>query len=107
MGLAFDDGWGPPKKAASKGAVCNLTRQLGAEWARYNITCNAIAPGFFASEVSPVGNEKFDNFLRTKCPMKREGHPGELDSAIVFLAAEESSYVTGQIIGVDGGWTCI
>ena len=107
VGMDFAYGMGIPEYAASKGAVCNLTRQLGAEWARYNITCNAIAPGFFASEVSPVGNEKFDNFLKSKCPMKRHGHPGELDSAVVFLAADESSYVTGQIIGVDGGWTCI
>ena len=107
VGMDFAFGMGIPEYAASKGAVCNLTRQLGAEWARYNITCNAIAPGFFASEVSPVGNEKFDNFLKSKCPMKRHGHPGELDSAVVFLAADESSYVTGQIIGVDGGWTCI
>ena len=107
VGMDIEYGMGIPEYAASKGAVCNLTRQLGAEWARYNITCNAIAPGFFASEVSPVGNEKFDNFLKSKCPMKRHGYPGELDSAIVFLAAEESSYITGQIIGVDGGWTCI
>ena len=71
------------------------------------MTVNAIAPGFFASEVSPVGNEKFDNILKTKCPMKREGHPGELDSVIVFLAADESRYVTGQIVGVDGGWTAM
>ena len=107
VGMDFAYGMGIPEYAASKGAVCNLTRQLGAEWARYNITCNAIAPGFFASEVSPVGNEKFDNFLKSKCPMKRHGRPGELDSVIVFLAADESSYITGQIVGVDGGWTCI
>ena len=107
VGMDFAYGMGIPEYAASKGAVNNLTRQLGAEWARYNITCNAIAPGFFASEVSPVGNEKFDNFLKSKCPMKRHGCPGELDSVVVFLAADESSYVTGQIVGVDGGWTAI
>lgn len=107
VGLDIAYGMGIPEYAASKGAVNNLTRQLAAEWARYGITVNAVAPGFFASEVSPVGNEKFDNFLKGKCPMKRHGRPGELDSAVVFLAADESSYVTGQIIGVDGGWTAI
>lgn len=107
VGMDVEYGSGIAEYSASKGAVNNLTRQLAVEWARYGITVNAIAPGFFVSEVSPVGDEKFDNFLKTKCPMKREGHPGELDSAIVFLAADESRYVTGQVIGVDGGWTAM
>ena len=106
-GMDVEFGMGIPEYAASKGAVNNLTRQLAVEWAGNGVTVNAIAPGFFASEVSPVGNEKFDNFLKTKCPMKREGHPGELDSVVVFLAADESRYVTGQIVGVDGGWTAM
>ena len=105
MDVAF--GNGIVEYSASKGAVNNMTRQLAVEWARYGITVNAIAPGFFASEVSPVGNEAFDNFLKTKCPMKREGHPGELDSVVLFLAADESSYITGQVVGVDGGWTAL
>lgn len=105
MDIAF--GNGIVEYAASKGAVNNLTRQLAVEWAQYGITVNAIAPGFFASEVSPVGNEKFDIFLKGKCPMKREGHPGELDSVVVFLAADESTYITGQVVGVDGGWTAM
>lgn len=105
IGLDVEYGMGIPEYAASKGAVNNLTRQLAIEWARFGVTVNAIAPGFFASEVSPVGNEKFDNFLKFKCPMKRPGAPGELDSAVVFLSADESRYVTGQIVGVDGGWT--
>lgn len=107
VGLDVAFGNGIAEYAASKGAVNNLTRQLAVEWAQYGITVNALAPGFFASEVSPVGNEEFDRFLKTKCPMKREGHPHDLDSAVVFLAADESSYVTGQIIGVDGGWTAL
>lgn len=107
VGMDVEYGSGIAEYSASKGAVNNLTRQLAVEWARYGITVNAIAPGFFASEVSPVGNEKFDNFLKGKCPMKREGHPGELDSVIVFLACDESRYVTGQVVGVDGGWTAM
>lgn len=105
VGIDVEFGMGIPEYAASKGAVNNLTRQLAIEWARYGLTVNAIAPGFFPSEVSPVGNEKFENFLKMKCPMKRAGRAGELDSTVVYLASEESSYVTGQIVGVDGGWT--
>ena len=107
IGMDPEFGMGIAEYAASKGAVNNLTRQLAVEWARFGITVNAIAPGFFASEVSPVGNEKFDKFLKAKCPMLREGHPGELETALAFLAADESSYVTGQIVGVDGGWTAM
>ena len=107
VGMDVEFGMGIPEYAASKGAVNNLTRQLAVEWAGNGVTVNAIAPGFFASEVSPVGNEKFDNFLKTKCPMKREGHPGELDSVVVFLAADESRSVPGQIVGGDGGWTAM
>ena len=107
VGMDFAFGMGIPEYAASR-VLCAI---LPVSWRRvgkvqHNVQ-RPIAPGFFASEVSPVGNEKFDNFLKSKCPMKRHGHPGELDSAVVFLAADESSYVTGQIIGVDGGWTCI
>ncbi len=107
IGMDPEFGMGIAEYAASKGAVNNLTRQLAVEWARFGVTVNAIAPGFFASEVSPVGDEKFDKFLKTKCPMLREGHPGELESVLAFLAADESSYVTGQIVGVDGGWTAM
>ena len=96
-----------PAYSAAKAGISNFTQWLAVHFAPMGIRCNAIAPGFFASEVSPVGNEKFDNFLKSKCPMKRHGRPGELDSVIVFLAADESSYITGQIVGVDGGWTCI
>lgn len=107
IGMDPEFGMGIAEYAASKGAVNNLTRQLAVEWARFGVTVNAIAPGFFASEVSPVGDEKFDKFLKTKCPMLREGRPGELETALAFLAADESSYVTGQIVGVDGGWTAM
>ena len=107
IGMDPEFGMGIAEYAASKGAVNNLTRQLAVEWARFGVTVNAIAPGFFASEVSPVGNEKFDKFLKTKCPMLREGRPGELETVLAFLAANESSYVTGQIVGVDGGWTAM
>lgn len=94
---------------ASKGAVVNFTRAVAAELAMDGITCNAICPGYFYTELTtPVlETEKFQNFARTMVPMQRYGKPGELDAAVVFLASEEASYVTGLIMPVDGGYTCI
>lgn len=93
----------------SKGAVVNFTRAVAAELAMDGITCNAICPGYFYTELTtPVlDTEKFQNFAKTMVPMQRYGKPGELDAAVVFLASEEASYVTGVILPVDGGYTCI
>jgi gluconate 5-dehydrogenase len=93
--------------SASKGAVINLTRQLANEWAQYGITVNTLSPGFFASEQSPVGQGWFNDFINVWCPMKRPGKNSELDAAIVFMASEEASYMTGQNIVIDGGWTAV
>ncbi len=92
--------------SAAKGGVINLTRQLANEWAQYGITVNTLSPGFFASEQSPVGQGWFNDFLHTWCPMKRAGRNSELDAAIIFMASEENSYMTGSNIVIDGGWTC-
>ncbi len=94
---------------ASKGAVINLTRALAAEWAKHGITVNAIGPGFFESEMTGdiLSNQEFNNFVSFRCPMGRVGNMGELDSALIFLAANSSSYVTGQTVFVDGGWTAV
>lgn len=94
---------------ASKGAVINLTRALAAEWAKYGITVNGIGPGFFESEMTGdiLENEQFSDFIKFRCPLGRAGNAGELDSALIFFAADSSSYVTGQTIFVDGGWTAV
>ncbi len=94
---------------ASKGGVINLTRALAAEWAGHNITVNAIGPGFFESEMTGQvhGDENFNNYLESMCPMKRWGKKGELDGAVVYLASDASSYMTGQTLYVDGGWTAV
>lgn len=96
--------------AASKGAVNNLTRQLAVEWAQYGITVNAIAPGYFPTEmtIDPAhGEVNADQRAQIEqlTPMHRLGNLEEIESAVLFLAAPASSYVTGVVLPVDGGWT--
>lgn len=95
--------------ATAKGGVLMLTKALAVEWAKYNITVNAIGPAYFASELTAdvVGQAAFLDVVKTYCPMGRIGKEGELDGAVVYLASDASSYTTGQIINVDGGWTSI
>jgi NAD(P)-dependent dehydrogenase (short-subunit alcohol dehydrogenase family) len=95
--------------AASKGAVINMTRELAAQWARRGIRVNAIAPGWFESEMT---GEMFESdasqkWMRTRAPMGRPGRPGELDGAVLFLTSDASAFVTGQVLAVDGGWTIV
>ena len=94
---------------ASKGAVVNFTRAVAAELATEGITCNAICPGYFETELTKavLDTESFQAFAKTHVPMRRYGKPGEHDAAAVFLASDESRYVTGAILPVDGGYTCI
>jgi gluconate 5-dehydrogenase len=96
--------------AASKGGLTNLTRHLAVEWARHHIRVNALAPAYFPTEMTI--DPKFGEVRRDQVevmerftPMGRLGRPGELESAVLFLAAPASSYVTGSIVTVDGGWT--
>ena len=92
----------------AKGGIINFTRQAAAEWALKGVTCNALCPGFFASEANtPEAMENMNGFITARTPMQRPGEPGELDSSIIYLAAHESSYVTGSIITCDGGWTAV
>jgi NAD(P)-dependent dehydrogenase (short-subunit alcohol dehydrogenase family) len=92
---------------ASKGGVVNLTRELGAQWARRGVRVNALAPGFFPSEMGSemIEDERSARFLRRNTPIGRPGLPHELDGALLFLASDASSYMTGQTLVVDGGWT--
>ena len=94
---------------ASKGAVVNFTRAVAAELATSGITCNAICPGYFYTELTTqvLDTEQFQEFAKTHVPMQRYGQEGELSSAVIFLAADESSYVNGVILPVDGGYTAV
>lgn len=94
---------------SSKGGVVNFTRAVAAELAKYNITCNAICPGYFETELTKetLDTDSFKSYMKMTVPLGRYGHAGELNSAAIFLAADESSYVTGVILPVDGGYTCV
>lgn len=103
-------GSAPVKQAhycASKGAVVNLTRELALQWARKGIRVNALCPGWFPSEMT-AGMESDEGSLRfvaTNSPIPRMGFEHELDAALLFMAGPGSTFMTGQSIIVDGGWT--
>src|SRR3982750_2210304 len=91
---------------ASKAGIIGLTRELASQWGRYEIRVNAVAPGFFASEMTAElgpDAESFPAWLTAQTPLRRGGREGELDAAIKFLLGRASSFVTGQVLGVDGG----
>jgi gluconate 5-dehydrogenase len=90
---------------ASRGGIRQLTMSLADDWGKYGITVNCLAPGWFRTEQNAIlyENKEWVEYLRDRIPVKRPGEPHDLDSAVVFLAAESSSYVTGQTLLVDGG----
>jgi NAD(P)-dependent dehydrogenase (short-subunit alcohol dehydrogenase family) len=91
---------------ASKAGLIGLTRELASQWGRYGIRVNAVAPGFFPSEMTAGltdQEEAFPDFLTSQTPLGRAGRTGELDAAILFLLGPGSSFVTGEVLGVDGG----
>ena len=89
--------------SATKGAILALTRDLAVKWARHGITVNAIAPGWFPTELTNAVLDRSGDQLRESIPLRRFGSPDDLKGAIVFLASAASDYVTGQTLVVDGG----
>lgn len=94
---------GQANYAASKGGVIALTKSVAKEFATRNINCNAIAPGFIETKMTDVLGEKIKEEILTKIPMKKLGKPENIAKAALFLASEDSDYITGQVINVDGG----
>ena len=93
--------------SASKGAVSSLTRALAVQWANRGIRVNCLAPGFFPTEMNTelFEREAAMKWLRRTCPTGRAGALAELDAALLFLCAPTSTYCTGQVVAIDGGWT--
>ena len=100
---------GLPKLAAygaTKGGVNQLTRALAVEWAEFGITVNAIGPGRIRTAMTEdvFSNPETRESFVSRIPMRRPGEPSDLTGAVVFLASDASSYITGQILYIDGGW---
>ncbi|MBQ6539096.1 MAG: SDR family oxidoreductase [Bacilli bacterium] len=93
----------------SKGGVVNFTRAAASELAKEGITVNAICPGYFDTELThdTLVTEDFTAYMKATVPLGRYGHEGELNAGAIFLASDEASYVTGLILPIDGGYTCV
>jgi NAD(P)-dependent dehydrogenase (short-subunit alcohol dehydrogenase family) len=94
-----------PAYNASKAAVHQLTKSLAAEWAPYNVRVNALAPGYVKTAMAPVDEPQFRQHWIEDAPMERYAMPEELGPSIVYLASDASSFMTGSILVVDGGYT--
>lgn len=94
---------GQANYAASKAGVIGFTKSLALELGSRNIRCNAIAPGFIETEMTAALDEKTVQGWREAIPLKRGGNPSDVAQACVFLGSEMSSYITGQVLSVDGG----
>lgn len=92
---------------ASKGGVVQITRGLALEWAKYNVQVNAVAPGYVVTAINEkeLNTENVRTHIFSKTPMRRYADAREIASTVLYLASDESSFVTGSVYSVDGGWT--
>lgn len=91
---------------ASKGGLAALTRSMATEWGPHGVRVNAIAPGYFVTDLTRplVEDPEFDRWVKGNVPLRRWGDPRELVGAAIFLASDAASYVSGRTLHVDGGW---
>lgn len=104
--LSFQGGITVPAYAASKGGVAQLTKALSNEWVAKGINVNAIAPGYIDTDmnVALINDPNRNSGIMARIPAGRWGKPEDFKGVVVFLASQASSYVSGEIITVDGGW---
>jgi NAD(P)-dependent dehydrogenase (short-subunit alcohol dehydrogenase family) len=108
-GFLASRSWPETAYAASKGGIINLTRELANQWAAQGLRVNAIAPGYFPTEMTAelLETQQGSDWVTRHTPMRRPGAAHELDGTLLFLASDASSYITGQTIVVDGGWSVV
>lgn len=104
--LSFQGGTTVPAYAAAKSGIAGMTRALANEWAKHNINVNALAPGYFATELTSAlrADPSRAEPILSRIPADRWGDPTDLQGAAVFLASDAAAYVHGIILPVDGGW---
>jgi len=94
-----------PAYNASKAGVHHLTKSLAAEWAPFGVRVNALAPGYVRTEMTPVDRPEFRSRWIDDAPQQRAANPAEIAPSVVFLASPASSYMTGAVLTIDGGYT--
>ena len=94
---------GQANYASAKAGLIGLTKSVAKELAGRNITCNAVAPGFIATDMTDAMPEKAKQAVLSSIPMKRTGLPEDIAAAVAFLAGEDAGYITGTVLKVDGG----
>ncbi|MGW1025366.1 SDR family NAD(P)-dependent oxidoreductase [Streptomyces sp. NPDC002577] len=107
LGLVSAAPLGGASYSASKAGLIGLTRELAGQWGRGGIRVNALAPGWFRTEMTAdlFGDERSSRWVDRNTLLRRGGDAHELDGALLFLASDASTYCTGQVLTVDGGWT--